>query len=466
MISVILILAGTGIIDRVVARANFASAAASFDGGYAVAPTDAESSAWYCTGGTGSAGALPVTIVLTNSTIRDVKGSLTADSAGGAANSVKSVPVSVPAEGQLAIIPSQLDPSATWVAATVILDAGGVSASELVGNAGSNWSSAPCSSETSASWYFPTGTTSGTANTQISLYNPGLTTAVVDTTFATPNGRLQPPSDEGVEVPPGGVVVENLADHLSNMAGVASTVTARSGEVVAGELQETSTGVALRLGSPATSTSWAFPETTDSVGSTVTFVVYDPGTQVAHVSLSLGLTQGSTSPLTTTVQPGTTADIVATGQARIPQGATYASILESSGGVGVVVDRVVQAPSGSAGEQSSDVAGVPGGAKSWIVPLVPQPGTGVSSMAVENLGTTATPVTISLLVSGRIEATDSTMGKQVAPGGSLVLSPSGILPLGVSPLMVRAENPIVVTIDALPAGAPGTQVLAAFPVSP
>ena len=67
----------------------------------------------------------------------------------------------------------------------------------------------------------------------VSLLNPYPTDAVVDLSFTTDQGVEQPQGFQGLVVPPGGLLTVNLGDHLRRRQAIATTVTARSGRLVA-----------------------------------------------------------------------------------------------------------------------------------------------------------------------------------------------------------------------------------------
>ena len=72
-----------------------------------VSPADAESSAWYCTGQTTSAGGAPGFLLLTNTMSRAVAATVSESTDGG---SVENAAVSVPAHGD--VIPTVPAPTA------------------------------------------------------------------------------------------------------------------------------------------------------------------------------------------------------------------------------------------------------------------------------------------------------------------------------------------------------------------
>ncbi len=162
LVALVVFLVGIGLVAHFAGRQAAPSASSgpgSVSGGTAaassIAPVAAQSSSWYCTGGTGTAGgtAQPV-IYLVNSTDHTVTGTMTVVTDGGASGKLA---LSVPARQQIGVIPTQVE-QGSWLAARVDLAGGGVSVTEAVsGPAG--WSEAPCASAIAPNWYFASGST-------------------------------------------------------------------------------------------------------------------------------------------------------------------------------------------------------------------------------------------------------------------------------------------------------------------
>ena len=115
------------------------------------------------------------------------------------------------------------------------------------------WSVTSCASRSSASWYFPQGSTVAGNNVTLDLYDPSVTQAVVDIDVVTASGEVDPTDYQGVAVPAGGLVTEKLDAHATNDPEVATIVEAASGSVVAEELQH----IQLRTRCTASPKNWA-----------------------------------------------------------------------------------------------------------------------------------------------------------------------------------------------------------------
>jgi hypothetical protein len=400
------------------------------------------------------------TLVLTNPTARAVDGTVSVAPVGGSPTSTR---VSVPAEDQISLVPAGVVPG-SWVAATVLLDGGGAGVSEVVAGP-LGWSMAPCASSTASNWYFAHGSTASGASLYLSLYNPSTTDAVVDVTlYSSSAGVVQPPAYQGIAVPAGSLVVENIGDHLTSDSAVATEVSTSSGTVVAAELQSTSQagggGSSLLLGVLSPATEWDFPQNIDPPGGSMVFHVFNPSDSEASVSVNVGLAQGEAEPLSIRVPPHSGSDLVAEHETRIPTASPYALEFTAAGGVGIVVDREIFAPAGSPAPQVGQVHGVPGGAPRALLPAVIPPATGAAFLTISDLSSHPVTVTVER-IAHRVPLAGLDR-RLVQPGRSLIAARQAGSPIGMAPLLVVASGRVAVELDAAPTGTPGTVVVPAL----
>ena len=219
-----------------------------------------------------------------------------------------------------------------------MLNGGGVAVSEQVAGP-FGYSTAPCAAAPGTQWYFAHGSTASGDLLDLMLFNPGAAPAVVDVALATSSsGYIQPPAYQGVEVPPGALVVENVSDHAINDPSVSTTVTALSGSVVAGQLEQLGSagqgGLSVLLGAPSPERTWSFPYNVDEAGETVAFNVFNPTTTAAAVSMEIDLQQGSAEPLKIRVPALSTVAVLAENQTRIPAGSVYGAEFVTTKGAG------------------------------------------------------------------------------------------------------------------------------------
>jgi hypothetical protein len=340
---------------------------------------------------------------------------------------------------------------------------GGVVASELVsGPAG--WSTAPCASQLSPQWAFAGGSTTAGNVLTLSLFNPAATDSVVNIMFLTPAGRVAPQAYQGLAIPPGALVEENVGDFVQNDAAIATLVTSESGTLVSSEFQQWSsaatTGLSLRLGAPALSTTWRFAQTTAGSGSTVDLYLANPGSSAVTATLTVGLSEGSVVPRRVVLAPQSIVTLSASGTSHLPQQVPFALTITSA--VPIVAGRSVQTASTAVAPTWGSSSGTVTVAGRWLVPApgtTANPGTataGVASLAVANPGRSEVRVQVF-----RLDGSRPVAAFDVAPGRMAVLGPTQVG--GLVPLVVSSSHPVYVEEDSGPSGAPGVVSSTGFP---
>jgi hypothetical protein len=463
---IVLAIVGAGVADRLVHRAGPAAPPTPIS---SIAPSAVESSAWYCAGGTSGSGSSAATSInLVNTTTAAVAGTMTAVADDGVR---KTVGLSIPGRSEIVEVPGP-SVGGHLVATAVDLDGGGVLVSESVaGTLG--WSETACSRSTAPEWYFASGSTVGGNTLTLSLYNPTSTDAVVDMTFATPSGVLQPQPFEGIVVAPGALVIEHIDAYVQDAPSVSSIVESRTGAVVAAELEIESSngvhGVSVRLGVPSLFKTWSLPDSVDIPGGATSITVFNP-TQTPDKVEAVVRPQGSpAAKFSDTIGPRSAWVFDTSGQTRIPSGLPFLATIHVVVGPGVVVDRTVHAPSSFAAPQFGAVSGLATGPALPASSVAVWPGPGdqahptvtgarVSLLNVVNPGPTAVRATVWALVRG--EGLVRLGGITVAPGTSKALGRSVLAQAGRLPLVVSADGPVLVLEDLGPAGGDGVVSLA------
>jgi Family of unknown function (DUF5719) len=469
---VVLVVAGVGI--AVAVRGAPAPVAAAPTPGALVGAPDAESSAWYCTGQSTPGGASPGFLVLTNTTARPVTADITATSDSGATAkttaAVAAHGVATPAVPALA--------SGSWVSETVITSGGGVAVTQTVKGA-LGWSQAPCQTTTSAQWYFAGGSTAAANTLSISLLNPTSTPVVVDLSFVTSAGMVHPINYQGIVLQPGQVAAENVASEVQEINTVSTIVSARTGRVVASEVQgmvgagATSGGLALVPGVATPQARWAIPQAQEVTGGNSEVDVFNPGQSTEAVTVRFGLPSGPLAPLTDKVLPGTTWVIPTSSETRLPASETYTTTIDATGGPGVVVGRTVNIPGSSVSPQDGMAVAVDGlstmsPSGEWVVP---PPGTaddpavsGVAPAYLALLNSSAGPE------SYRAFATTSS-GMHVLATGTLaagsveIVSGSPLAAVGLNPILVHSSGPMAVSEDLGPSAGVGVVSMPGIPLA-
>lgn len=440
-----------------------------------VGAPDAESSAWYCAGQSAGSGISPGFLVLTNTTARPVRATITATSDSGA---TAHTAVEVPAHG-VVTPPIPALSSGSWESETVITSGGGVAVTQTV-HSSLGWSQAPCQSTTSAQWYFAGGSTAAANTLAVSLLNPTSTPVVVDLSFLTPAGMVHPINYQGLVLPAGQMAVENVTAEVQQIPTISTIVSTRTGRVVAAEVQQivdagqTSGGLSIVPGVPAPQSHWAIPQAQEVPGGTSEIDIFNPGKASESVTVKVRLPSGPLAPLTDKILPGTTWVLVTSAQTRIPDDQTYATSIDATGGPGVVVSRTVSlSSSATPPPQAGVVVAVdglstrsPGGA--WVVP---PPGT-TDNPAVS--GAAPTYLALFNTTSGSetytAEAT-SASGNHVLATGTLAAGTavevygSPLEAAGLDPIMVRASGPLAVSEDAGPSAGFGIVSMPGIPLA-
>lgn len=329
----------------------------------AVAPAGALSSSWYCAGATGPKGAAPATLLLANMGRREVRGQVTVVSTTGP---VRTETVTVPPRSSLSVGESALV-SGPYVAATALLYGGQVAAWQVLsGSAGA--ATVACSPTSARQWYEASGSTTGNNEVELALYNPLAADAVADLSFSTTHGPAQPGDFQGIVVPARRLVVVDVAQHVQQQSAVATTVTARFGELVVDQLSTSTSGrrtnVAVTRGVAGTASRWYFPAGQSSGGAASSYQILNPTNGVVHVRVSMGLSSGTVVPFVLTVPPLSASTFATSGRSRLSTGAPYSVSIRAADRVGVVAERTEDSGSGLL---TSGFLGASRAARSWLV---------------------------------------------------------------------------------------------------
>jgi hypothetical protein len=437
-----------------------------------VSAPGAESSAWYCTGQTTTAGQLaPGSVILTNTGKRSVGGTINAVTDTGAKVATA---ISVPGRGQLvADVPAPS--SGTWVSDAVMLSGGGVSVSETV-DGPSGWGEAPCQSSTSQKWYFPIGSTAGSNTLFVALFNPTSTPDVVDLNFTTAQGVVHPINFQGIVLQPDQTQVEAVAPYVQSQDAVATTVATRTGRLVASELELVAgppAGLSLVPGSPRTQGTWVIPQAAEISQGSSSIDVFNPTHDAQEVTVRATLGSGPLAPFRARVPADSTWALSTSTETRIPLGDPYSAVVEAKGGAGVVVGRTVSAPGTAPTPQvglANAVDGLTGSVRShaWVVP---SPGTSATPLvagaapahlAVSNQArhqetysvATLEPSGLAVLASG-----------ELASGATFALDDKLLARAGLNPLVVQTDGAAAVSEDVGPTGTYGVVTMPGIALS-
>jgi len=438
------------------------------------APASSVSSSWYCPGGPAEL-AGTTHVLLANAARSPARVALEMVDARGVRRQdlVRLAP-----HAESDVVPGRLLHGA-WVATTVDVAGGAVSATELVVGRRSS-TLAPCSSEVSSRWYFASGSTLGGSTLTVNLFNPTPDLAVVDLGFVTSSGFSAPAPFQGLVVEPGRLRTFTVGAFVQNQAAVATVVDARSGAIVAGELElygpGGAAGASLTLGAPATSRRWDLPSVEDASQGSSDLAVLNPSGHRVRVVVGVRLPTGPVRPFTDTLGPRSEWNLATSAQLRVPSQEPYTLEVRATS-PGVVVARLeAGAPAGPDPWWAEDVsvsALETTSARAWLVPGLPSaPGPTMAAEAPAASGRAPGAVGPVLVVANPTRAAVAVRVLWWSPRGRrrrlAVQVPAGgrvTLRAPRAPAVVQASGPIAVMGDASPAGTAGVVGIPAVPLS-
>ena len=172
--------------------------------------------------------------------------------------------------------------TAPFVSVVVELDGGGgLVEQRALHPAGT--SVAPCSNDTSDTWYLADGFTVDGSVESLILSNPYDDVAIAQLTFATESGESSPSAFRGFPIPPRSVKVIPLADPALGVQDepvIAVEVTTTTGRIVLGRAQHYlgggRLGYEVTLAAPAPRDQYWFADGEQGDGITETYAIYNP----------------------------------------------------------------------------------------------------------------------------------------------------------------------------------------------
>jgi hypothetical protein len=483
VMAVIGLLAVGGLVDRAGGHRSVGAVAPLAAADAVAAPATALSSSWFCGGATdASGGGAPGQLLVTNAGPHPLDGSVTLVPSAG-----KSVvqPVRVAAGGQT-VVPETVPGGAPWIGAFVDLEGGQASVEQQI-TSPIGASSTPCATTGSRSWYFTSGATLVNEDDELTLLNPYPTDAIADLTFSTDEGVEETNDFQGLDVPARGILVVDIGSHLRRRQRIATTVSVRTGRVVAwktdvvtpptaGEATIGSAaaatapdpaapvgGVTDTLGSPSTGTEWTWPEGASGNGLDESYTIYNPGAATAQVSLGVGLDAGTAQPFQLTVGPESVVTVVSSGQARIPAGVGHFAVLRSTNGVPVVAERTLAAGPPSSLTGLGELPGLRVAEANWLLGSGRLTSGTQEYVVIQNPGPTAATVRVADL-SGQVLAGLGSVN--IPAGGRTSIQLSRYGPTNPA-VLVHSSTPVVVERDLYGSSSgPGVSLSPGVPLAP
>ncbi|MDQ6798089.1 MAG: DUF5719 family protein [Actinomycetota bacterium] len=440
IIAVLLI--GGGLLDR---RSRSASRTAAVPSAPIAAAAKAASSAWYCTGATASKdGGADGTVILANASQRSLQGTLTVFPYQAVP---KTVPIQVAPASSQGVHLSDVA-GAAYASAVVELDGGEVVV-ELAVTGPLGDTVAPCASTASAQWYYADGVTTKDASETLFLFNPFPDDAVVDLVFGTEDGFVTPQALTGLAVQGGTTAVIPVGDFVQRREQVTATITTRAGRLVVDRLQTFDgtagrKGIALTLGAASTGTLWCLPDGLVTDGVTERYQVFNPTKKEARVEVALALEQGQAEPFILTVPAEGRVTVNANDEARIPKGVSHAATVRSLNGVGVVVERSVDAAIADKRNGVARTLAAQVTARRWVLAAGESDDTVEELVVVQNPGAAPARVSLSILGDTTQVANPAFTNLEVAAGGRRSIRLNDTVKLVGTPVLVTSDQPVVV----------------------
>ena len=413
----------------------------------------APASTWYCAGGTATAtkaGAAEQTVEIANMSDRDLTAKLTAVPSVGQPVE-KDIALKAHARQSVAITTLVVAP---YASAIVEADGGEIAVSHVVtGPTGS--STAACSSSPSASWYFPSGNSekASASHQLLALFNPFPSDAVVGVTFDTDDGARAPVNYSAIVVPGNMVTVLEVADAVTLRTEIATTVTVRSGRIIADQIQyadgtqDTTKALAITPGAPQASPVWWFANGPSGEGDQTSIAVMNPSDHDVDVELQVRLDDavdnGEVDPFTFTIPAGRTFVENVTADGRVPLGIGYTAAAVSTDGTPIVADRVTTETGPIPGITVS--LGSPATGTRWLVPVASGPTMTSAYVTVTNPSSTdAVTVTVSTVADGTVTPIPEADGFEIPAGERGALPVPVLAGKPLTAVDVVASGPVVV----------------------
>lgn len=430
-------------------------------------PTSALSSTWFCAGATDpyqpETGA-GLEVLVTNAGGSTRQGTLTFSNPAG--DQRAAVPFEVGAETTV-VIEAADHLQAPTVSALVEVDGGDVAVEQAMTSPRGR-GVGPCASQAASTWYFANGVTERDARQSLLLFNPFPDDVVVDIRFSTDGGRQDPAPLQGLPIAAGTTAVVPVQDFVRRQAVTAASVEARTGRLVAARVQTFDgtlgrRGYSLATGASVPGTAWVFPDGFSGNGVVERWHVYNPADREAEVSLELVLDEGELPlPFDLTIPPHTQAVILGD-EERVPAGVAHTSTVRSLNGVGVVVERSVDARPPAARRGWASGPGAPAAAIRWVFPAG-STGEGVDHwVVVHNPGARQVEVSVVALANGRRIPIEGLQRRRLGPAERLALRLGDHIERSPLPIVVEATGPVVAERDLYAVGATGLSAVIGIP---
>jgi hypothetical protein len=402
-------------------------------------------------------------IAVLNPTDTPMSGNLTFFPGEGAA---VTTPLRVAARGQAVVVPRDLAPAPFTGVLIEVYGTNAVVAQTTVTPAG--WSSSPCSTTASGSWYVAEGTTTVDSTYHLLVLNPFPDDAIVDVSFAADDGFRGPTPLQGWVVKARSLRIIDVDAAVQRDQLVSASVVARNGRVVVGRFQVLPyiprKGLVATLAEPSAGSQWWFADGRKGDGVDERVILYNPLDTDSSADVTVfpaDPSAGAPIPLKYTVPSKQRVEVDLSSVEEVPAG-PHSVAVATDADRPLVAERVLDLV-GHDRTATTVQAGSRVPASRWYVPMA-APGGGTNTLTVVNVTGVDTSVGVSSLGAAGETPVPDLQNLQLPAGGTLqvALQDHGV---GGQPVVVTADGQVVVEQFVVPpAGSPGAWATLGVPV--
>lgn len=289
--------------------------------------------------------------------------------------------------------------------------------------------STQCSPRAATRWYFGAGASTLGADQRMLIYNPFPDEAVVRVMFLTSGGENRKPALSDLPVPANSATLVRVNEAIRLQRSLAAVVEAERGRVVAWRLMfddaaDGPSGVQMSLGVNRSYATWYFPDGGVGAGMQEHVGIANPSTEEALVTVSIVTADK-------VVQPDSLVEVAIPPRSSrtFPLGAAMSRnqrdlggasvIVQSTNGVGIVVERAMRYDTGSISGAAAEL-GAPRLARRWLLtPATLNPST--DTVVVMNPGAAEAKVSLTLFGPDGALSPKALTDRTLGPGGRLKL---------------------------------------------
>ncbi len=331
------------------------------------------------------------------------------------------------------------------------------------------WSTTPCSTTASGSWYLADGTTVVDSAYKLLVLNPFPDDAVVDFNFVGDDGPHSPSSLQGFVVKARSLQTVDVDKAMQRDKLVSTTVHARDGRVVVAKFQTMGgpdrKGLVTTLGAPSAGSQFWFANGQKGDGLSERVILYNPGTVDSSADVTVFPADpkaGSPVPLKFTVPAGQRVEADISGTDGVPPG-LHSIVVATDPDQPIVAERVLDLV-GKARTASTVQLGARLAADRWYLPVSAPAGASDVASIVNVTGVDAN-VTVSTIGTAG-DTPVAGLQQVLVPAGGTVQFPLQDHGASNQPVAIDSTGQVVVEQFVVPGGtSPGAASASGVPVA-